>query len=165
LLLATLLPALSDARDDKTTGLPLCPKPADRCDSPVKRFAPYELPLRLPSRLAPNVDYSSVPFYAVVLRRDRDPACDGGEFTKATEDFRKQAQTRFPDRKVFADHQCPDMGAVSYTMDGQPSTISFVAIYGGKTEAEARQILAKARTRYPGVQMHRMRVVFERIVQ
>jgi hypothetical protein len=131
----------------------------------MKRFAPYELPFRLPSQLAPNVAYSSVPFYAVVLRRDRNPACDGGEFTKTTEAFRKQAQTQFSDRKVFADHQCPDMGAVSYTMDGQPSTISFVGIYAGKTEAEARPILARARSRYANAQKHRMRVAFERIVQ
>jgi hypothetical protein len=43
-------------------------------------------------------------------------------------------QKMFPERKVFADHQCPDMGAVSYVIAGQPADNGpgpFLAVYGG----------------------------------
>jgi hypothetical protein len=163
LLLMASAGAGSDGRG--ADNLPVCGTPTDRCDGPAKRFAPYELPLRLPARLSANVPYRSAPFYAILLKRDRDPACDGGEFTKATETFRKQAQARFPDRKVFADHQCPDLGAVAYQRDGQPSAVALVAVYAGTTEAEAAKIRAKARPFYPGAEYHQMRVLFERIVQ
>jgi hypothetical protein len=145
--------------------LPGCTGPSDRCDGPAKRFAPYELPLRLPTRLAANAPYRSALFFAVILRRDPDPACDGGEFTRSIEAFRKQAQARFRDRKVFADHQCPDMGAVAHERDGQPSAMALVAVYAGTTEAEASRVFTKARRFYPGAERHRMRVLFERIVQ
>jgi hypothetical protein len=151
------------------TGLEVCPKLSDRCDSPQKRFAPYELPFRLPKRLKANAAYESVAFYAVVLSRQRDPRCDAGEYTTGVEKFRREAQKLFPDRKVFADHQCPDMGAVAYTVKSGPDARgvveAFVAVYAGKTEAEARPVLKKARTRFPGAALQRMQVVYSRIVQ
>lgn len=155
-------------------GAEVCPKPGQRCDVPEKRFAPYELPFRLPRRLGANVEYASAPFYAVVLLRERDPACDGGEYTRKVERLRRRAQGLFPERKVFADHQCPDMGAVAYTMLDRPAAgrtgdsaaaEAFVAVYAGKTEAEARAVLTKARARFPGSTVRRMRVSYSRIVQ
>ena len=156
-------------------GLEVCPKLSDRCDSPQKRFEPYELPFRLPKQLTANALYRSVPFYAVVLLRQRDPGCDGGEYSVSVEKIRQRAQKLFSDRKVFADHQCPDMGAVAYTMedkktqkgghDTPPFVETFVAVYAGKTERDARTVLKKARARFPGATLRRMRVSYSRIVQ
>ncbi len=152
------------------SGLAVCSRPGDRCDSPQKQFDAFELPLRLPRRLKANALYGSVPFYAVVLRRDSDPACDGGEYSVALERFRVAAQTRFPGRKVFADHQCPNMTAVGYTFLGerraQSSAVeSFVAVYAGKSAAEGRSVLETARQRFPKATLHRMRVNYSWIVQ
>jgi hypothetical protein len=170
LLLFLACAALVQAGEGRT-GLPVCPKPADRCDVPQKNFEPHELPFRLPKRLGDNVLYESAPFYAVVLRKDRgNPPCDGGEFSLGLERFRRDAQKRFPERKVFADHQCPDMAAVSYAFaDARPneknSFDTMVAVYAGRTEAEARAVYKKARTHFPQASLRRMRVSFSRIVQ
>jgi hypothetical protein len=151
------------------TGIAVCPRPSDRCDSPQKSFAAYELPFRLPKRLAANVEYESAPFYAIILKRLRDPGCDGGEYTKSLEAVRRDAQKRFPNQKVFADHQCPDMGAVSYTPVGakrdESGVEAFVAVYAGKTEKEAQAVLTKARTAFPGASLTRLKVGYSRIVQ
>jgi hypothetical protein len=151
------------------SGLAVCPRPGERCDSPQKRFEAFELPLRLPRRLKANALYESTPFYAVVLRRDSDPACDGGEYSIALERFRMAAQTRFPGRKVFADHQCPNMTAVGYQFIGerlaQNNAVSFVAVYAGKSRTEGRSLLETARKHYPKVTLHQMRVNYSWIVQ
>lgn len=151
------------------TALTVCPRPSDRCDSPQKSFAPYEMPFRLPKRLAPNVEYESTPFYAVILKRLRDPGCDGGEYTKSLEAFRRDAQKRFPAQKVFADHQCPDMGTVSYAPVGTKRDESvleaFVAVYAGKAEKESQAILTRARAMFPGASLTRLKVSYSRIVQ
>lgn len=147
------------------TGLTVCPDPARPCRSAVKEFAPFELPFRVPPKVKDNVDYVSAPFYAVVLKTYADPPCDGGEFSKATEADRKKAQAAFPGRKAFADHQCPNMDAVSYTIDGKPNTGSFVAVFGGAGKAEAEKLLAKAKATWPGAAVRRMTVGWQRIVQ
>lgn len=160
--------APADAR--KANGSAVCGKPVDRCNHPDKPFAAYELPFRLPRQLKANVEYRSVPFYAVVIRRQRDPACDGGEYTKSVEQFRARAQRLFPERKVFADQQCPDMGAVSYVPEKETDTSSkpveaFVAVYAGLTEREAKAVQKKARKQFTGTVLRRMRVSYSRIVQ
>jgi hypothetical protein len=152
-----------------TSSLEVLPAPGVRgAGNAAKRFAPYELPFRLPAKLADNALYESAPFYAVVLRRDADPPCDAGEYSKGMETFRIAAQKRFPDRKVFAAPECPDMGAVSYKVDGTPEGYgfgAFVAVYAGRTEAEVRAVLAKVKANYPKAEVKRMRVGFSRIVQ
>jgi hypothetical protein len=160
----------SAAAQNTRGGLEVCGRPSDRCNSPQKEFAPYELAFRLPKRLDANVSYESAPFYAVVILRERDPGCDGGEYTKSVETARRAAQKRFTSRKVFADHQCPDMGAVYYTPVGGPkpaeNTVeAFVAVYAGKTEKEAQTVLKTMRTWYPKAVLQRMKVGYSRIVQ
>ncbi|MES2465254.1 MAG: hypothetical protein V4671_32205, partial [Armatimonadota bacterium] len=86
-------------------GLEVCSRPGDRCGTADKSFDRFELPFRLPKRLKANALYKSVPFYAVVLRENADAPCDGGEYSVAMERFRAGAQTRFPGKRVFADHQ------------------------------------------------------------
>ena len=164
LLTAVAVPLAAPAVEPRT-GLEVFHKPNARWNTPQKEFAPYELPFRLPRKVSANVDYWSAPFYGVVLLRENNPVCDGGEYSTRMEKFRKQAQQRFPDRKVFADHQCPDMAAVSYNVGGQPSTVAMVAVYAGKTEAEGQAVLRKARTAYPKASLKRMRVIYNWIVQ
>ncbi len=163
-LLSALAPLATPAAEPRT-GLAVFPKPNARWSTPQKEFAPYELPFRLPRKLNANVDYESATFYAVVLLRENNPACDGGEYTVRVEKFRKQAQQRFPDRKVFADHQCPDMSAVSYSVEGKGSTTAMVAVYAGNSGAEALTVLKKARAAYPKAELKRMRVIYNWIVQ
>lgn len=150
-----------------TNGLDVCPDPSKACHSPHKRFAPYEIPFRLPARIQPNRAYRSVPFYGVVIqmRRSAPTDCDGGEFTIAIERERKLAQTLFPQRKSFASSQCPDMSALSYIINGKPNTQVFTAIYAGKTRREAQSVLGQAKKRFPNAKMHRMQAVFEVIWQ
>ena len=155
---------------DTTAQAPLkvCADPSAPCKSPNKEFAPYELSFQLPKRLRPNVGYKSAPFWAVLLKlksADPDADCDEGEYSSKLENERKQVQSMFPDRKVFADQQCPDMGAVSYTISGKNNVNTFVAVYGGATRAEAETLLLKAKHKYPGASIKSMQVIFEQTEQ
>jgi hypothetical protein len=147
------------------TPLKVCPDPSAPCRSKHKTFEKYELSFALPKAVRPNVAYTSAPFYAVVLKNFPDPECDQGEYSTNVEQVRQEAQRMFPGRKVFADNQCPDMGAVSYALNGKPTTNVFVAVYAGEARAEAAEVLAKAREKYPNARQVRMQVSFERIEQ
>lgn len=146
----------------------VCPDPAASCRHPLKTFAPYELPFRLPQKIKPNTEYKSEPFYGVLLKTYKLTAvdeCDEGEYSSTLEAERKRVQSVFPRKKAFAAPQCPDMGAVSYIIDGKADTARFLAIYGGRTAREAQQVLAKIKSKYPGATVKRMQVVFEQIMQ
>jgi hypothetical protein len=147
------------------TPLKVCPNPSSPCKSRHKTFEKYDLSFTLPKTIKPNVTYQSTPFFAVILRNWADSDCDGGEYSSAIEKFRAQAQKSFPDRKAFADNQCPDMGALGYVINGKPNTGAFVAVYAGETQAEADEILAKAKEKYKGARVAKMRASFERIEQ
>ena len=146
----------------------VCSDPSAPCNSPNKEFAPYELSFQLPRRLKPNVGYKSAPFCAIVLKSkpaDPDADCDEGEYSSKLEKERKSVQSMFADRKVFADQQCPDMGAVNYTMGGKSSLDTFLAIYGGATRAEAEAIVPKIKGKYPRATVRLIQAVFEKIDQ
>jgi len=145
--------------------LKVCPDPASPCKSKHKTFEKYELSFTLPKTIKPNVSYPSAPFYAIILKTMAEADCDQGEYSSATERFRMQAQKLFPDRKVFAENQCPDMGAVGYSINGKNNTKVFVAVYAGETQLEAEQVLAKAKEKYPDARVAKMRVSFEQIEQ
>ena len=145
--------------------LKVCPDPSAPCKSRHKTFEKYELSFVLPKTIKPNVTYQSVPFYAIIFKTWAESDCDQGEYSSATERFRNQAQKLFPDRKVFASDQCPDMGALEYTINGKRNTSAFVAVYAGATQAEADLLLAKAKEKYASARVAKMRVSFERIEQ
>ena len=147
------------------TLLKVCPDPSAPCRSKHKSFEKYELSFTLPKVIKPNVAYTSAPFYAVILESFSDPECDEGEYSTNVERLRQEAQRMFPGRKVFADNQCPDMGAVSYVLKGKPDASAFVAVYAGDTQPEAAQVLSKAREKYPKARQVRMQVSFESIEQ
>ncbi len=148
----------------------VCPHPARPCTSADKTFAPYELTFRLPDKLEPNKDYVTVPFQAIILKTfpKFEPGggeCDGGEFSTKVETQRAQLQKLFPDRKVFAAHQCPDMGAVLYQIKGQPYNVFFIAVYGGTTLAEARQVLAQVKGKFSRPTVKEMQAVYTRLAE
>jgi hypothetical protein len=152
------------------TGYPVCGNPRTPCQHKDKEFAPYELSFRMPARLRKNTDYKSAPFYAVVLKSYKDfeaggEGCDGGEFSTAIETERKQAQKLFPDRKAFASYQCPDMAAVQYMSGRKTLDDTFLAIYGGTSQAEGQQVLDKAREHYPAASLKRMQALYNWIFQ
>jgi hypothetical protein len=164
-LFTTLVAGIIATATGAQTPLKVCPDPVAPCQSKHKTFEKYELPFTLPKVIKPNVDYTSAAFYAVVLKNFSEPECDQGEYSTDVERFRRDAQRVFQGRKVFADNQCPDMGAVAYTLNGKPNAGAFVAVYAGATQAEAGQVLAKAREKYPNARQVRMQVSFQRIEQ
>lgn len=138
----------------------VCSNPAAPCQHKQKRFGAFELSFRLPSKLKKTAYKSSV-FYGIVLETIAESDCDEGETSSELENKRKNAQAFFSDHKVFADHQCPNMTAVSYIFNGEPNTGSFLGVYAGETVDEAEQILVKAKERYPESSIKKMQVVFD----
>lgn len=66
-------------------GLEVCPDPRAPCHSAARQFAAYELPSRLPTRLGKGKAYSSVPFYAVIIKTYEDEACDADGYPASIE--------------------------------------------------------------------------------
>jgi len=151
------------------TPLKVCPDPAAPCASKHKDFAPYEMPFKLPAKIKPNTPYKSEPFFAIILKDkikvSAEEECDGGEFHKRIENERKQMQKLYPERKVFASYQCPDMAAITYEINGKGFNENFIAVYGGTTQEEANQVIEKVKAKYPKAIVKKMRAVFENIQQ
>ncbi len=151
------------------TPLKVCPNPAAPCKSKHREFYPYDLSYTLPAKIKANVDYKSTPFFAVMLKDKiqvtANEECDGGEFHKRVEIERKKIQLIFPDKKVFASYQCPDMGALSYTANGQDLNDNFIALYAGDTQEAANQTLFLAQIKYPKATLKKMQVIFNQIDQ
>ena len=152
------------------TSYAVCSDPRRPCQHKDKEFAPYELSFHLPAHLRKNTDYKSAPFYAVVLKTYNDfeaggEGCDGGEFSTAIETKRKEVQNLFPNLKVFASYQCPDMAAVEYVSGRKTLKDTFLAVYGGTTQIEAQRVLEKARARYPNAGITRMQALHNWIYQ
>jgi hypothetical protein len=155
-------PKDGDAEDDMEAALTavakktvqqgaVCPDPARPCVD-VERFKPNELSFRIATKF--NFDRGqdrSVPFYAVILK--------SGELCKIPDAERVAAQALFPVRKVFVHRYfCEDFGdKVTYTNVNRKA--GFIAAYAGRTEAEGKEFLAMARTKYPDANLRRMQVV------
>lgn len=169
----------SDVKEPIATPTPtarandVCPDPAKPCNHKDKQFDEWELPFKMPARLQANKTNSSAPFYAIILKSYAlEDDCDGGEYIEAGEAERKQLQREYPDRKVFASYECPNMAAVSYDFPGKWDAkkemaliTNFLAIYAGKTKEEAEELLGKLRAKYPDAQLKQMTANYEWIVQ
>ena len=128
----------------------VCPDPRSPCLD-MGAFRDNELSFRLKSKF--NFDRGrdrSAPFYAVILK--------SGELCKIPETERVALQAQFPARKVFL-HQffCQDFtDKVTYTNVNRKA--GFIAVYAGRTEAEAKQFLAEVKAKFPDANIRRMQV-------
>lgn len=104
--------------------------------------------------------YRSVFFYAVILRSS--PATnEGDECGQIPESVRLRTQRLFPGRKVFASHFGCAEELVLYSNINQ--SFNFIAVYAGKTRAQANSMLARVRAtrRFPRANIRRMQVLLE----
>ncbi len=133
----------------------VCGDPTARCGAGVP-FEPHDLPFRLP---VTAVIWESEPFYAVVLKsirvKDDFDECE----RHVPESERLEAQQLFPRNKVFTS-RCQEP-ATLYYLNTAPKQ-RFMAVYAGRTRAEANATLArvKATGKFPGANLRRMRVGF-----
>lgn len=127
----------------------LCPDPTTRCRTSVE-FAPHQLPFVVPRNVA---IFETEKFYAVILKSQRDTTQDCTGFVPESE--RLEAQKLFPRKKVFTS-RCFDPEELYY--DGVESEVMFMAVYGGRTRAEANAMLAKVKAtgKFPGAYLKRM---------
>ena len=134
----------------------VCGDPTVRCPAGDLVFQPYDLPFRIPRRA---VIWETEQFYAVVLKSVRvsDEFGDCEKFVP--EDERLAAQALFPGSKVFG-NRCPEPGGLYYT--NTDPRARFIAVYAGRTRAEAERLLARVRAtgKYPGANLRRMRAGF-----
>lgn len=133
----------------------VCFDPTAPCKT-TATFEAYDMPFRVPANA---VIWESELFYAIILtsvRFDKDEECDQ-KFVP--EEQRLEAQALFPNRKVFAS-RCADAGSISYS--GTSQKANFMAVYGGRTQAEAARMLdtVKATGKFPGANIRRMNAFF-----
>ena len=131
----------------------VCPDPDAPCPSEMT-FEPYDLRFRLPKNA---VIYDSEEFYAVILKTVRAPSDEDCE-QFVPEEERMEAQKLFPRRKVFTS-RCQQPMSVYYTNLAPRARV--MAVYGGRTRAEAGRTLAEVRAagKFPGAFLRRMRIV------
>lgn len=154
LLGAVVVCALSFSTNSQAQGRrgQICGDPTMRCPTQPD-FQPNDLPFRIPKTA---VIWESELFYAIILQSvNAKNNCEA----HVSEDERLEAQALFPHHKVFAD-RCPEPGNLFYTNTN--SDYRFMAVYAGRTRAEAAQMLArvKATGRYPSANLRRMRAGF-----
>jgi hypothetical protein len=127
----------------------VCGDPAMKCGE----FQPFDLQFRWPRNA---VIYETEPFYAIILQSiNAKNDCEA----HISEDARLEAQRLFPRNKVFAD-RCPEAGSIYYSKTN--ADYRFMAVYAGKTRAEAERMLAtvKATGKYPTANLRRMQAGF-----
>lgn len=142
------LASVAQSTDDAPLGK-LHPDP----DIPDARFKPHQMPFELPNDGVARAEISSERFFAVLLQSS--PPCT------VTEEQRLAVQAQFPGRKVFATRfDCGDEEElITYT--NVRAGVGFIAVYAGRTSAEAKRLLAEIKTsgKFPGANLRRMQVV------
>jgi hypothetical protein len=133
----------------------VCGDPTVACRTSFE-FQPYQLPFVLPKNA---VIFDTEEFYAVILKSVRDESKGSDCNVSVPEPERVAAQALFPHNKVFASH-CYDPEELYYT-NVAPNQ-QFMAVYAGHTQAEAQQMLAKAKAagKFPGANIRRMHAAF-----
>ena len=126
----------------------VCGDPQARCRTTVE-FEPHQLPFELSPTA---VIFETEKFYMVVLKSARRVTGDCA--TPIPEDERVEAQKLFPRHKVFAS-RCYDPGELYY--EGIAPETQFMAVFAGRTRAEADAVLRKVRAtgRFPGAYLRR----------
>jgi hypothetical protein len=126
----------------------ICPDPTVRCRTSVP-FEPHQLPFVVPPNAA---IFETEKFYAVILKSAPDKTQDCTAFVPEPE--RLEAQKLFPRQKVFAS-RCFEPDELYY--EGIESEVMFMAVYAGRTRAEADATLAKVKAtgKFPGAYLKR----------
>lgn len=117
-------------------------------------FQPNDLPFRVPEN---SVIWDTELFYAVILKTVTSTEDNCDVFVPESE--RIQAQSLFPERKVFA-NRCYDIENLFYT--NVDPKFRILAVYAGSTLAEANRVLesVKSTGKFPGAYLRRMRTGF-----
>ena len=133
----------------------VCGDPTLTCRTGEVKFEPHNLPFRIPARA---VIWESKTFYAVILKSVK--AADDDCLKFVPEEERQAAQALFPRNKVFTDRGCGEPGETYYS--GTQPGARFMAVYAGRTRAEANAMLArvKATGKFAGANLRRMSIGF-----
>lgn len=133
----------------------VCGDPTLSCKTGLATFQPHDLPFRISARA---VIWESETFYAVILKSIKASEDDCQLFVP--EDERLAAQALFPRNKVFTDRGCGEPAETYYT--GTQPGARFMAVYAGRTRAEANAMLArvKATGKFAGANLRRMSIGF-----
>lgn len=130
----------------------ICGDPTVKCNTTVD-FETWDLKFQVPKN---GVIWESEWFYAVILQSvpARDD-CTGF----VSESDRNSAQSLFPHNKVFAS-RCAEAGNIYYSNTN--SNYNFMAVFAGRTQAQANKMLAtvKATGQFPTANIRRMRTGF-----
>jgi hypothetical protein len=133
----------------------VCGNPTVRCRTSVE-FQPHQLPFVVPSN---GVIWETEQFYVVILKSVRDPSNGEDCNIFVPEPEREAAQALFPRNKVFAS-RCFEPADLYYT--GVAQNVQFMAVYAGRTRAEAQAMLAKVKAtgQFSGANVRRLRTGF-----
>jgi len=150
LLLLFLFGAVEVKAQKKARAGKICGDPTIACKNRTD-FPASDIPFNTGKNV---VIAESEPFYAIVLKSAKldYPNCE-----KAfPESERLSIQELFPHNMVFAS-RCSEPGENSYS--GMAQSTTFVAVYAGRTLAEANTFLKKveATGKFPGVRVRRTR--------
>ena len=132
--------------------LRVCGDPTVRCVTEAE-FAPHQLPFAI--KFKNGIIQEGEWFFAVALKSIRVPEDNCETFVPENE--RLEAQKLFPHNKVFTD-RCYDPGELFY--EGFKPDARALAVFGGRTRAEAGKILEQAKAKYPGAFIRRTRTGF-----
>ena len=107
-------------------------------------------------------------FYAIIVKTYEEEACDADDHTASVERERLRIQKIYPTRKVFGSYSCPNLDAVDYDFAGKldPSgervlIMTFIAVYAGKTSAEAKEFLSYVQTIFSDAVLKQMTAGYE----
>jgi hypothetical protein len=129
----------------------ICGNPNVRCKTSTE-FEVWDLPFEVPRN---GVIWESEAFYVVMLQSV--PAHDDCSGFIAESD-RLAVQAKFPNNKVFAS-RCAEAGNIYYS--NTSSNHNFMAVFAGRTNAEAQKVLAAAKAAgFSTANVRRMRTGF-----
>ncbi len=129
----------------------ICGNPNVRCKTSTD-FETWDLPFEVPRN---GVIWESEAFYAVMLQSvPAHDDCSGF----ISESDRLAAQAKFPNNKVFAS-RCAEAGNIYYSNTN--ANQNFMAVFAGRTQADAKKVLAAAKAAgYSTANIRRMRTGF-----
>ena len=126
------------------------PEPAASCAG----FKPHHLCFDVPNDGVARAEYSSEPFYAIILKTTARCGVSEAE--------RLQSQKQFPLSKVFAESfNCNDDAEDFIRYTNVNEKVSFLAVHAGATLKQANKRLAevKATGKFPGANIRKMQAV------